>query len=56
MDFMRGRGWGLDCVMFYECLRLLGGSVSNSLMIPGGLLKKGLTCVGDLNWDHIRIG
>ena len=22
MDFMRGRGWGLDCVVFHEGLRL----------------------------------
>ena len=51
---MRGRGWGLDCVVFYEGLRvweahlnmfyvsgrLSGGSVSNQPVGAGGSAKE----------------
>ena len=51
---MRGRGWGLDCVVFYEGLRvweahlyvfyvsgrLSGGSVSNEPVVAGGSAKE----------------
>ena len=54
MDFMRGRGWGLDCVVFQEGLRLWeahlyvfyvsgrlsGGSVSNHAVRKGGSAKE----------------
>ena len=41
--------------MFYEGLRLWEVVLLTELWVRVGPLKKDLTCVGDLSWDHMRI-
>ena len=52
------RGFSLQevqSVVFYEVLKLGGAQILTDLSAEVGPLKKDLTCVGDLSWDHMRI-
>ena len=42
-------------VVFYEGLRLWGAQCLTELSEGVGPLKRDLTCVGDLSWDHTSI-
>jgi len=41
--------------VFHEGLRLWGAEFLRALTDKVGPLKKNLTCVGDLSWDHMKI-
>ena len=47
--------WEARSVWFYEGLRLWGLQILTNLCGRVGPLKKDLTCVGDVSWDHMRI-
>ena len=55
MFYVSWRLWEAHLYVFYVYGRLRGGIDSGNLCDLVGPLKKDLTCVGDLSWDHMRI-